>query len=1415
MASTSGERGATVERSAAAATAEVAGEPTDAIVTVERVVVIGSSAGGLEALSALLASLSPKSPVAYVVAQHMSPDHDSQLVSLLSRATSMHVRVATDGAPLLAGSVMVAPPNTDLHVHANSLGLSVPGAPSGPKPSIDVAMRSAAQSWGERAVGIVLSGTGIDGSAGLRTIRDKGGLTIAQQPESAQFDAMPRAAIATGAVDLILAPGEVGAALARTPVVLNSAGTAADVVQAADQHAPIPGGDDAVADIIVALHYSTGLDFSDYKRSTLERQIGRRQVLVEVPDPATYCALIGKGGDEAAALARSLLVTVTSFFRDPLAWEALTEVLRASWLGRDARRQIRVWVPGCATGEEAYTVAMIAADVLGAGADLADRLKVFATDLSDSALDIARRGHYSDDATATIPPRLREHWMRRGTNDWEVLPALRDAVIFARHNVAQDPPFPRIDLVSLRNTLIYFNQPLQARVLGFCQFALAPGGLLFLGESERPSGPAGLFDVLDDQHRIYRRSVNVFPAPLPVPVPESIPILRRGRLAPLSDDRVVLRDALVDQFTPPALVVDANDDVIEVVGDVSPWCWVAPGEPSAHVVALLRAELRAAVQSLLIRARHGGAEQGVRTLMADDGSARLEVRRIGPADSDWVLLTFTPVEVEVATRVRSEPRDEDGDGELALVRQELDYTRSALQSTVEDLSASNEELRAMNEELQASAEELQASTEEVQATNEELQATNEELSTLNQELRVRGTDLATINARLESIQGSLISGMVVVDRKLCVTQFTPLAVRLFVLISDDLGRPLNAIATTVPVPDLERHLRDSMDRGTRSMLELSGGSKDFLVQFQPYVQGGPVSSGAIVVVTDVTELMTARREAQRALVDLAVVTDSLREVVWQRDHNGRLLFINAAVERVYGFDREAVVADPRLLVAAVHPDDRDRLDLAAAAATAADRQDLQYRIVRTDGEVRWVQESSLAVAAYGGRPDSVVTTLLDITQLREVTGELASRVRFDQQTGTLTRGHFREDLATALALVRHATRTLAVLWLNIDDFKAINGHHGHRAGDTVLLEVASRMQRVARRPESVGRLGGDEFAMLLRGASSAEAVESVARELMDVIRAPILTEEGPLFVTASVGIAVGPADGGDADALLHSADTAMYVAKAAGRDTFTFFQASMNKAAEQRSVAREQLAAAIRSREFVLHYQPIVDLVTGKLVMAEALVRWNRDGAVVAAGDFIEIAQDAGLLRALGRIVFDLLEADLVRIDASAELSGLRVAVNVSPDELEERDLISRLLKWNPSGGFERLVFEITESAVLSKGERAAEALTLIRRLGGTIAIDDYGTGFSNMRRLDQLQPNILKVDRSLLVDAEAGSRSREILNSAIQLGHALESQVVIEGIETKDELAAAVALHADYGQGYLLARPMPLADLLAWEPSA
>ena len=787
------------------------------------------------------------------------------------------------------------------------------------------------------------------------------------------------------------------------------------------------------------------------------------------------------------------------------------------------------------------------------------------------------------------------------------------------------------------------------------------------------------------------------------------------------------------------------------------------------------------------------------------------------------------------------------------------------------------------------------------------------------------------------MQSSLTSGLVIVDRDLAITRFTPLAVRLFPLIDTDVGRPLAAMPTTVPIDDLEGSLRSCVSQGTSATREVSGRTQDFLLQFAPYVLADRSIAGVVVTISDVTELSAAKRAVRRTLAHLTAITNALRETVWQRDVSGALLFVNDAVEQVYGLSRAQVLADPSLLTAAVHPEDRDRV--AAAAQQAVGRWDLRYRIVRPDGETRWVEESALEVAAndlhdgyvvgsvldvtdrvaatalaeqarqaayrqselfdatldttYLGvvvldsegrvlranaafaelsgvpteqlvgtplgslvpdfdRPDEVdapatmwsesgvvyrqlrsrdgrqfwvavgaravagdeqqaaarVVTVHDLTRLRDETGALSAQARFDQQTGALTRAHFRDRLADELARADRADRNVGVLWLDLDGFKDVNDRYGHRAGDSVLREVASRLVQSARRQDSVGRLGGDEFAMIVTEFDDPDSLETVAARVLTALRTPIVGPDGVLHVSGSVGIAIGPGDGGDADALMHSADTAMYAAKAAGRDTLAFFRPTMNRSAELRATRRHEISEAVRTEAFVMAYQPVVDLVTDRVVMAEALVRWRRGGELVPAGDFIDVVQDTGHLRALGRLVLALVDDDLATLDAGLDPRSLPVAINMSPEELDERDLVSRVMDWQPPGGFGRIVIEVTESTLMANQGRAMEGLVLMRRLGATIAIDDFGVGFSTLSMLERLHPSIIKIDRSLLVSATDDARAQSILSAAVGLGHALDARVVIEGIETRHQRDLVAAFGADLGQGYLFARPMPLADL-------
>jgi two-component system CheB/CheR fusion protein len=435
----------------------------------------------------------------------------------------------------------------------------------------------------------------------------------------------------------------------------------------------------------------------------------------------------------------------------------------------------------------------------------------------------------------------------------------------------------------------------------------------------------------------------------------------------------------------------------------------------------------------------------------------------------------------------------------------------------------------------------------------------------------------------------------------------------------------------------------------------------------------------------------------------------------------------------------------------------------------------------------------------------------DVTRLHEANTELAVRARYDEQTGLLARAHFRTLLAKELARADRGHGMLAVLWIDLDGFKQVNDRYGHPAGDLVLREIASRLQHLIRRQDAVGRLGGDEFAMLVTDIDQVDGLEPITQRVLSALREPIQLRDSQIHLSGSVGVALAPEDGHDPDSLLHSADTAMYAAKQAGRDRRAYFQADMNQAAETRAGARQDLAAAVRARRFVMYYQPVVDIESGKLSSVEALIRWVRDGQVVAAGEFMGVAEQTGQLRAIGAIGIDLIDEDLRILRANPATQHLPVCVNLAPSQLDERDILDRLLSWEPAGGFERLVVEVTEAAALSRGGRAVETLTLLGKLGVRLSIDDFGTGYSNLALLDRLRPSLIKIDRTLLVGAVDQPRGEAVLRAAVQLAQALEAEVVVEGVEDERLWKLTRSLGAEHAQGFHIARPMPLEDLIRW----
>ncbi|MEB3319760.1 MAG: chemotaxis protein CheB [Cyanobium sp.] len=952
-------------------------------VHLDSVVAIGASAGGLDAVQELIQNLPLGGNALYIVAQHLAPDHPSQLADLMKRHTSLDVVVARDGLRPQPGQLVVLPPNSDATLHEGVLYLHEPQPRFGPSPSIDQLFQSVADQYADRAVAVVLSGTGSDGACGLRAVAAAGGLTIVQTPESARFGGMPRAALALGGADLVADPAAIGRYL--------SSWFGAEAHEPNTDHQssePLP-----LASAVEQLQLATGIDFSQYKESTLRRQLQRRMAMRGLQRLEEYLSLLTSEPEECQSLAQNLLVTVTEFFRNHEAFAALGQHLRPLIATRQSGERVRVWVPGCATGEEVYSIAMSMSEAMGHPENLEQYLKIFATDLDEQSLAVGRRAVYPIAAAKNIPPELLQRFAVLRKHDFEISKALRGCVLFARHNIAEDPPFPNIDLISCRNTLIYFTSPLQERVIELFAFSLRPGGLLFLGSSESRGCLSG-FIAIHPLYRIFRRNqAGLRSRRLYSSASKQSPLApqRFGTVAThppesIAEQHIKLLEALTRTLLRPALVLDENHDLVEVIGDVSAYCRVPEGRPTAAAGAFLREELQAEARELvlLVRADHAAARSNILQLSGRDLPVRLEAAPLPMGDQVLTVLTFIDQPGDAATprtSLASPDRNAAFAREIERLERELLSSQNTLRRSMADLEQANEELEASSEELQASSEELQSSNEELEASNEELQATNEELSTLNQQLRSRSDELEHLNTDLENVQNSLNMGMVIVDRELRVTRFSPLAVRVFGLVDQDIGQPLIGVPTTVPLPDLREALLAVLNGEERRSLEATSEDVSYLAQALPYRDRLGQCLGAIITLTDVSEQVALRRAAEASLREFTSLANALDQVVWKRDHGmGRILYISQRIQALTGWSAEQLCAEPELLDRAILSEDR-------AAVAAARRPGVQgwrvtFRLRIPDGRERAFEE--VATVLDDGNDQDVVGTLTDVTDVRRL-----------------------------------------------------------------------------------------------------------------------------------------------------------------------------------------------------------------------------------------------------------------------------------------------------------------------------------------------------------------------------------------------------------------------------------------------
>ncbi|MEP0546692.1 MAG: PAS domain S-box protein [Rhodothermales bacterium] len=949
------------------------------------IVGVGASAGGLKAFAEFFAGLPGAPGMAFVLVQHLAPDHESELAELLQNHTALRVIQVEDGVRAEPGSVYVIPPGKALSIRDGVLRLDEPARPHGHRAPIDDFFRSLAADQGERAVAVVLSGTGSDGTLGLKKLKEVGGLTAAQDPTDAEYDGMPRSAVGTGLVDVVLPARELG-------------GRLVELRQRGQPLPPLPESlsepdSEALAQIFARLRAGTGHDFSRYKQTTVLRRIGRRMQVTGAADLRAYARALRTAPREVEALLQDLLISVTNFFRDPEAFAALErEVIPAMFAGKRAGAQVRVWVPGCATGEEAYAIAILLSEY-AARLDAPPALQVFATDIDEGALAFARAGVYPETIAADVSPDRLERFFEREAGAYRVSEHLRERVLFASHNLLKDPPFSNLDLVSCRNLLIYLQRGTQQRIFELFAYALRTPGFLFLGTSESVEGTRDFFTTLDKKQRLFRAR-GVAPRPR-FPITPSLPATPLREPAeppeapvpeppPASLDDLHQR-LLLAHHVPPSVLVNPRHEILHVAGDVSRYLAFAPGRPTSDLLKVVRTGLRPELRTALFHAaERGRTTERLRIRTRLDGEPAhvvLTVRPLGERDGAEGLVQVVFEEEPVAVEA-TPPTDGAAPPALEPLEAELERTKARLQSTIEEYETSNEELKASNEELLSMNEELQSTSEELETGREELQSVNEELVTVNHELKTKIEELGHTNADLKNLIDSTDVATLFLDRDLRITRSTPRLRELFNVLPTDRGRPIGHLTRNVAYPafiDDARRVLETLDAVEREV-EADDGRR-FLTRIVPYRTAAEQVDGVVATFLDISRRVEAEETANRREARFRRVIADAPFPILLHAEDGEILQISRALTELSGYAPEDIPTldawterayGERAVSVAGHIDRLYALDTRV--------EEGEYRVRTKDGEERVWQFSSSPVGTDGQGRRLVVSMAADVTE---------------------------------------------------------------------------------------------------------------------------------------------------------------------------------------------------------------------------------------------------------------------------------------------------------------------------------------------------------------------------------------------------------------------------------------------------
>jgi len=989
------------------------------------VVGLGASAGGLEAFTKLFTALPADSGMAFILIQHLDPTHESMMVALLGSHTSMKVLQATDGMRIERDHVYVIPPRVYLSIRNGSLHLSIPRERHGARMPLDFFLCSLAEQYGERAVCAILSGTGADGSLGLKAVKEKGGLVIVQDPDGAAFDGMPRSAIRTGVVDLILPVDKIPGALKKF-----AKGTA--FKRKRSDVEPSPSAQANLNEIIDLLRARTSHNFALYKPGTLLRRMQRRMAIAGIPDSDRYMAALREDPGEVERLAKDLLIHVTSFFRDAGAFESLAKTIIPDLVRDGAPGQpLRIWIPACSTGEETYSLVMLMIEEIAA-AKRNIKLQVFASDVEEEAVFFARNGWYPASIEADVSPARLARFFDKDDNGYRVKPQLREAVIFTVQDILADAPFSRIDLVSCRNLLIYLRPEVQEKVLSLFHFALRPGGILFLGASEKVGSSRVYFESVSESQPIYRHLGHSRPGQVDFPIGGGDGIRARPSQAerPLASRRTSLGDLsqklLLETYAPASVLINGKCEGLYYFGPVDNYLKLPAGDANGDILAMAREGLRHKLRTAILQAGREHAR-----ILVTGAQVRREGRSIAvsidvrPVESDAGEMHLVSFIDEPGPASRPGAVTETEASQLAQIERELDATREDLQGAIRDLELSNEEQKAINEEAMSVNEEFQSTNEELETSKEELQSLNEELTALNSQLHETVEQQRITATDLQNVLNSARVATIFLDSKLNIRFFTPAVRSHFSIVATDVGRPLADLASRSDDKDLLVDAAAVLVNAEPLSREIERSKEtSYLRRILPYRGQDDRIEGVVITFADISELKVAQRKIEAAQAYSNSIVETILQPLVVLDDDLRVISASTGFYETFGAKREDAVGQIVGSAGALHFNDpglRAFLDRIRAGEGNIEDYEVELDLPPLPGRRSLLLAAREIVEPSAGR--KILVTIDDITERRRVS-EVLEIAKLHAEQANLGKSRF---LAAASHDLRQPLQTLSLL----------------------------------------------------------------------------------------------------------------------------------------------------------------------------------------------------------------------------------------------------------------------------------------------------------------------------------------------------------------------------------------------------